>query len=338
MTSLFYNSSSNNHSPYPNDHYEDHLNTHQFLTTNYNQASSSSNSLTTHMFLNSNDQNGVFGSELHPSQHQHEGDSFGLQQYNDHEIENYSGKGVEFSTWNNNGINHMKSDLNQVKWKSSKMRVMLKMKKTHHVNPNTTNPIAPTAREITKGEDHQPPNSPIEETYNSSNSTSSNNNIPIRVCSDCNTTKTPLWRSGPRGPKSLCNACGIRQRKARRAMAAAAAAAETGNCNAFIDQSIIKPLKVTKTHHTDHKKPLKGHITKYKKRQHSKQITTISPPSSPSPSPSPSPSSSPARKNCVEEFLVSLSKNLSFYHVFPQDEKEAAILLMALSCGYAHET
>uniref|UniRef100_A0ACD5Z5W5 Uncharacterized protein n=1 Tax=Avena sativa TaxID=4498 RepID=A0ACD5Z5W5_AVESA len=49
----------------------------------------------------------------------------------------------------------------------------------------------------------------------------------IRVCSDCNTTKTPLWRSGPRGPKSLCNACGIRQRKARRAMAAAAAALAT---------------------------------------------------------------------------------------------------------------
>uniref|UniRef100_A0A0A9CSA0 GATA-type domain-containing protein n=1 Tax=Arundo donax TaxID=35708 RepID=A0A0A9CSA0_ARUDO len=44
----------------------------------------------------------------------------------------------------------------------------------------------------------------------------------VRVCSDCNTTKTPLWRSGPCGPKSLCNACGIRQRKARRAMVAAA--------------------------------------------------------------------------------------------------------------------
>lgn len=27
------------------------------------------------------------------------------------------------------------------------------------------------------------------------------NNGVIRVCSDCNTTKTPLWRSGPRGPK-----------------------------------------------------------------------------------------------------------------------------------------
>lgn len=33
----------------------------------------------------------------------------------------------------------------------------------------------------------------------------------VRVCSDCNTTKTPLWRSGPCGPKSLCNACGIRR-------------------------------------------------------------------------------------------------------------------------------
>ncbi|KAL3620655.1 hypothetical protein CASFOL_035567 [Castilleja foliolosa] len=36
-----------------------------------------------------------------------------------------------------------------------------------------------------------------------------------KCCSDCKTTKTPLWRSGPAGPKSLCNACGIRQRKKR---------------------------------------------------------------------------------------------------------------------------
>eukprot|EP01018_Ginkgo_biloba_P028157 Gb_32966 [translate_table: standard] len=41
-----------------------------------------------------------------------------------------------------------------------------------------------------------------------------------RVCVDCNTNKTPLWRSGPQGPKSLCNACGIRYRKKRRAMLA----------------------------------------------------------------------------------------------------------------------
>ncbi|XP_078175204.1 GATA transcription factor 1-like [Carex rostrata] len=33
------------------------------------------------------------------------------------------------------------------------------------------------------------------------------------VCANCRTSKTPLWRSGPSGPKSLCNACGIRFRK-----------------------------------------------------------------------------------------------------------------------------
>ncbi|MFS7986271.1 putative transcription factor C2C2-GATA family [Helianthus anomalus] len=34
-----------------------------------------------------------------------------------------------------------------------------------------------------------------------------------KLCFDCKTSKTPLWRSGPAGPKSLCNACGIRFRK-----------------------------------------------------------------------------------------------------------------------------
>ncbi|EMS62442.1 GATA transcription factor 19 [Triticum urartu] len=31
-----------------------------------------------------------------------------------------------------------------------------------------------------------------------------------RRCANCGTASTPLWRNGPRGPKSLCNACGIR--------------------------------------------------------------------------------------------------------------------------------
>ncbi|XP_039012094.1 GATA transcription factor 15-like [Hibiscus syriacus] len=34
-----------------------------------------------------------------------------------------------------------------------------------------------------------------------------------RRCVECNTTRTPLWRGGPAGPRSLCNACGIRYRK-----------------------------------------------------------------------------------------------------------------------------
>lgn len=39
-----------------------------------------------------------------------------------------------------------------------------------------------------------------------------------KTCVDCGTSKTPLWRGGPAGPKSLCNACGIRSRKKRRAI------------------------------------------------------------------------------------------------------------------------
>ncbi|KAL5228637.1 hypothetical protein ABZP36_016902 [Zizania latifolia] len=48
-----------------------------------------------------------------------------------------------------------------------------------------------------------------------------------RRCANCDTTSTPLWRNGPRGPKSLCNACGIRYKKEERRAAAAAVAPTT---------------------------------------------------------------------------------------------------------------
>ncbi|KAM3324035.1 hypothetical protein P3S67_005186 [Capsicum chacoense] len=35
----------------------------------------------------------------------------------------------------------------------------------------------------------------------------------LKTCADCGTAKTPLWRDGLAGPKSLCNPCGIRSRK-----------------------------------------------------------------------------------------------------------------------------
>ncbi|KAI3773182.1 hypothetical protein L6452_04386 [Arctium lappa] len=41
-----------------------------------------------------------------------------------------------------------------------------------------------------------------------------------KCCTDCHTTSTPLWRGGPAGPKSLCNACGIKYNKKRRAVMA----------------------------------------------------------------------------------------------------------------------
>ncbi|KAJ0237812.1 GATA transcription factor 11 [Hirschfeldia incana] len=34
-------------------------------------------------------------------------------------------------------------------------------------------------------------------------------------CTHCETTKTPQWREGPNGPKTLCNACGVRFRSGR---------------------------------------------------------------------------------------------------------------------------
>ncbi|EFJ52685.1 hypothetical protein VOLCADRAFT_85916 [Volvox carteri f. nagariensis] len=33
------------------------------------------------------------------------------------------------------------------------------------------------------------------------------------VCVDCGTDKTPQWRRGPKGPRTLCNACGVRFKK-----------------------------------------------------------------------------------------------------------------------------
>ncbi|KAK9064096.1 hypothetical protein SSX86_017968 [Deinandra increscens subsp. villosa] len=37
----------------------------------------------------------------------------------------------------------------------------------------------------------------------------------VRKCLHCEITKTPQWRSGPMGPKTLCNACGVRHKSGR---------------------------------------------------------------------------------------------------------------------------
>ncbi|KAK9670208.1 hypothetical protein RND81_13G186000 [Saponaria officinalis] len=60
-----------------------------------------------------------------------------------------------------------------------------------------------------------------------------------RRCSNCDTTSTPLWRNGPRGPKSLCNACGIRFKKEERR--AAAATTTVANNHATSGAGLIDP-------------------------------------------------------------------------------------------------
>ncbi|KAF7828862.1 GATA transcription factor 18 [Senna tora] len=73
---------------------------------------------------------------------------------------------------------------------------------------------------------------------NNNTTNSSNDPLLARRCANCDTTSTPLWRNGPRGPKSLCNACGIRFKKEeRRASAVAATTTAAANSSAGVMES-----------------------------------------------------------------------------------------------------
>ncbi|XP_011003734.1 PREDICTED: GATA transcription factor 18 [Populus euphratica] len=74
-------------------------------------------------------------------------------------------------------------------------------------------------------------------TCHSSNSNFANNDpLLARRCANCDTTSTPLWRNGPRGPKSLCNACGIRFKKEERRATAANASNANANSSGGMEQ------------------------------------------------------------------------------------------------------
>ncbi|XP_057498821.1 GATA transcription factor 2-like [Actinidia eriantha] len=49
----------------------------------------------------------------------------------------------------------------------------------------------------------------------SSPTPSENSPAAIRRCTHCASEKTPQWRTGPLGPKTLCNACGVRFKSGR---------------------------------------------------------------------------------------------------------------------------
>ncbi|XP_073150577.1 GATA transcription factor 19-like [Henckelia pumila] len=63
-----------------------------------------------------------------------------------------------------------------------------------------------------------------------------------RRCANCDTTSTPLWRNGPRGPKSLCNACGIRFKKEERRATAAASFANDPQ-TVMMNESPVPPQR-----------------------------------------------------------------------------------------------
>ncbi|XP_039051249.1 GATA transcription factor 21-like [Hibiscus syriacus] len=191
---------------------------------------------------------------------------------------------------------------------SSKMRQMKKMMNSNCSNGSTDHRKAMKFTDKLRR---------VHDTGETDYSLGKANNNAIRVCSDCNTTTTPLWRSGPRGPKSLCNACGIRQRKARRAMETAAA--ETG-AGVATDAAISLKIKV------QNNKEKKSRIGQFRKQLFK----------SPSDHNSPYNHQQSQKKLCVKEFALSLSKNSALQRVFSQDVEDAAILLMELSCGLVH--
>ncbi|KAL6985526.1 hypothetical protein U1Q18_018902 [Sarracenia purpurea var. burkii] len=201
-----------------------------------------------------------------------------------------------------------KRDYKTERWMPSKMRLIRKM----------TNTMARFEASRGKKERIVQKFGDQEQDDGGINSPITGNNIVIRVCSDCKTTKTPLWRSGPQGPKSLCNACGIRQRKARRAMLVAAAAAEASGNGVVFDDHADKSTG-TKVRNKV-KKSRTGYIAQYE----NKAVKL------------PGPTVHGGEKISFEDFALSLSKNSAFRRAFPKDEEEAAILLMALSCGLLH--
>ncbi|BAT82513.1 putative GATA transcription factor [Vigna angularis] len=189
------------------------------------------------------------------------------------------------------------------KWMSSKMRLMKKMMRRS---------MSPTSDRL---------NPQGQESRYSQRSPRNTSSSTTRVCSDCNTSTTPLWRSGPKGPKSLCNACGIRQRKARRAMA------EASNGLVTPINSVCAKTRV----YNKEKKSRANHFAQFKNKYKSTTTTTTAASAG---------SSEGLRKiEYFKDFAISLSsKNSSFQQkVFPRDEvAEAAMLLMELSCGFVH--
>ncbi|MCO5562079.1 hypothetical protein L7F22_015705 [Adiantum nelumboides] len=177
------------------------------------------------------------------------------------------------------------------------------------------------------------------------------NSTALRTCTVCGTSKTPLWRSGPHGPKSLCNACGIRFKKARRG------SSESADCAPVLQRSpsIKSSLKAAKRKQDTPFINIDTHLTKsvvtngvgtqaVKKRRWSQlvkkgedvkqkgEVTGSSNESSltwnlNSPSAVSSPSVSHFERLSIDEHSTALNVGAG------KDEEEAAVLLMYMSWG-----
>ncbi|RAL46567.1 hypothetical protein DM860_004846 [Cuscuta australis] len=90
--------------------------------------------------------------------------------------------------------------------------------------------------------------------------------VPHRQCVNCHTTSTPLWRNGPFGPKSLCNACGIRYKKEERRAYAAAARANGGSDGSGVALGSETAQRVVMIKNTSWPPALPPHYTQAQKK------------------------------------------------------------------------
>ncbi|KAG4946499.1 hypothetical protein JHK82_042571 [Glycine max] len=296
-------------SPMPIDLNEDH--THHLFSTNH-QASCSSSSLSYSILFNPDQDQGGSCSDWKSKHLQSDEEaqkivpSSGLSEKDENKSD------LKLRVWKKEDkCENFQGEDNSTKWMPLKMRMMRRLMVSDQTGSDDTEGMISNSQKI-KYEEKNSPLSPLGTDDSNYNSSSNHSNITVRVCSDCHTTKTPLWRSGPKGPKSLCNACGIRQRKVRRAIAAAATSNGTNPVEAEKSQ-----VKKGNTLHS------KGMKSKTEGAQQMKKNRKLG-------------ARYRKRFGAFEDLTVRLSKNFALQQVFPQDEKEAAILLMALSYGLLH--
>ncbi|MCO5600979.1 hypothetical protein L7F22_055096 [Adiantum nelumboides] len=164
-----------------------------------------------------------------------------------------------------------------------------------------------------------------------------------RTCTLCGTSKTPLWRSGPMGAKSLCNACGIRSKKAKKVEASLNDDERTAtnfiqkksSASKQVPPGAAAKMKAAKRKMTMPKGEFE--MVKKKKPQTPQLFDNVCSPVKTETSSCLTSPGTPSPCSTQRKPFPSAS-SLLFSHgdvdaLFPQDEEQAAFLLMALSCG-----
>jgi len=194
-----------------------------------------------------------------------------------------------------------------------------------------------------------------------------------RVCAHCGTNKTPLWRNGPQGPKvcmyycstcciaietffcdcgadpfklsgsvqSLCNACGIRHKKAGRRSAAASVSPDLPGCQSGTAVA-VKGGKHKLGEELGHRYWMYQGDSQPRKQRRDIFLrpsdSLLSGASCMTWQPSllaPTPQAS-LKHECHSALPCTEEEGMVPMNAFATDEEEGAVLLMALSYGTVH--